>query len=74
MIDSIIRQSRHQFGFEKDVFAPRFARNIQNTFMHLYKCPEEEKVCFFRFLNYELKYNLVNFLFNYIIGKNHSSS
>lgn len=51
VIDSIIRQSRHQFGSEKDVFAPRFARNIQNTFMHLYKCPEEDKPKIIRVLN-----------------------
>ena len=44
VIDSIVRQSRHQFGPEKDVFAPRFAKNIQLTFYHLYKCSEEEKV------------------------------
>ena len=44
VIDSIARQSRHQFGAAKDVFAPRFAKNIQLTFYHLYKCPEEEKV------------------------------
>ena len=30
VIDSIVRQSRHQFGAEKDVFAPRFAKNIPN--------------------------------------------
>ena len=29
VIDSIVRQSRHQFGPDKDVFAPRFAKNIQ---------------------------------------------
>ena len=45
VIDSIVRQSRHQFGAAKDVFAPRFAKNVQVTFYHLYKCPEEEKVC-----------------------------
>ena len=44
VIDSIARQSRHQFGTTKDVFAPRFAKNVQITFWHLYKCPEEEKV------------------------------
>lgn len=44
VIDSIARQSRHQFGPTKDVFAPRFAKNVQITFWHLYKCPEEEKV------------------------------
>ena len=47
VIDSIVRQSRHQFGAAKDVFAPRFAKNIQATFYHLYKCPEEEKVFYF---------------------------
>ena len=46
VIDSIVRQSRHQFGPDKDVFAPRFAKNIQLTFFHLYKCSEEEKVSF----------------------------
>ncbi|ODM93353.1 Protein SCAF8 [Orchesella cincta] len=51
VIDSIIRQSRHQFGAEKDVFAPRFARNIQNTFVHLYRCPEEDKAKVIRVLN-----------------------
>lgn len=46
VIDSIVRQSRHQFGCEKDVFAPRFARNMEQTFVHLYRCPSEEKVSF----------------------------
>lgn len=44
VIDSIVRQSRHQFGSDKDVFAPRFAKNMQQTFMNLYKCPPEDKV------------------------------
>ena len=43
VIDSIVRQSRHQFGPEKDVFAPRFAKNIRITFYHLYKCADEDK-------------------------------
>ena len=43
VIDSIVRQSRHQFGADKDVFAPRFAKNSLITFYHLYKCTEEEK-------------------------------
>merc|ERR1712018_172619 len=51
VIDSIARQSRHQFGPQKDVFAPRFAKNIQLTFYHLYKCPEEEKSRIIRVLN-----------------------
>lgn len=44
VIDSIVRQSRHQFGNDKDVFAPRFAKNIQQTFVNLYQCPPEDKV------------------------------
>ena len=51
VIDSIVRQSRHQFGADKDVFAPRFAKNIQVTFFHLYKCSEEEKSKVIRVLN-----------------------
>lgn len=46
VIDSIVRQSRHQFGTEKDVFAPRFAKNMQQTFGNLFRCPPEDKVCF----------------------------
>lgn len=46
VIDSIVRQSRHQFGTEKDVFAPRFARNLQQTFIHLFSCPPEDKVSY----------------------------
>lgn len=44
VIDSIVRQSRHQFGPDKDFFAPRFARNMQTTFVHLFRCPPEDKV------------------------------
>jgi len=44
VIDSIVRQSRHQFGADKDVFAPRFAKNLYSTFTHLFQCPPEDKV------------------------------
>ncbi|KAH8020638.1 hypothetical protein HPB51_002587 [Rhipicephalus microplus] len=44
VVDSIVRQSRHQFGQDKDVFAPRFTKNIHNTFQHLFKCPVEDRV------------------------------
>lgn len=44
VVDSIVRQSRHQFGMEKDVFAPRFSKNIIATFQHLYRCPSDDKV------------------------------
>ncbi|UYV63924.1 SCAF8 [Cordylochernes scorpioides] len=48
VVDSIVRQSRHQFGADRDVFAPRFARNINVTFQHLFKCPEEERPPFYK--------------------------
>ncbi len=51
VIDSIVRQSRHQFGAEKDVFAPRFARNMQNTFANLFRCAVEDKSRIIRVLN-----------------------
>nr|XP_014286010.1 uncharacterized protein LOC106686920 isoform X3 [Halyomorpha halys] len=51
VIDSIVRQSRHQFSPEKDVFAPRFARNIQTTFAHLFNCPPDDKGKIVRVLN-----------------------
>lgn len=56
VIDSIVRQSRHQFGTEKDVFAPRFSKNIISTFQHLYRCPSDDKVRPF----------LIGFLFLYV--------
>lgn len=43
VIDSIVRQSRHQFG-QKDVYAPRFARNMEETFAKLFRCSQEDKV------------------------------
>uniref|UniRef100_A0A8C7WQ81 SR-related CTD associated factor 8 n=1 Tax=Oryzias sinensis TaxID=183150 RepID=A0A8C7WQ81_9TELE len=51
VIDSIVRQSRHQFGTEKDVFAPRFSKNIILTFQHLYRCPSDDKSKIVRVLN-----------------------
>ncbi|XP_051942799.1 SR-related and CTD-associated factor 8 isoform X1 [Hippocampus zosterae] len=51
VIDSIVRQSRHQFGMEKDVFAPRFSKNIIPTFQHLYRCPSDDKSKIVRVLN-----------------------
>lgn len=58
VIDSIVRQSRHQFGAEKDVFAPRFARNMQNTFANLYQCNPEDKSKIIRVLNLWQKNNV----------------
>lgn len=44
VVDSIVRQSRHQFGVDKDVFGPRFLKNFTETFQNLYRCPEDDKV------------------------------
>ncbi|XP_073674159.1 SR-related and CTD-associated factor 4b [Garra rufa] len=43
VVDSIIRQSRHQFGTDKDVFAPRFLKNFTVTFQNLFQCPADDK-------------------------------
>lgn len=51
VVDSIVRQSRHQFGVDKDVFAPRFLKNFQDTFQNLYRCPEDDKNKIIRVLN-----------------------
>ncbi|KAJ3640855.1 hypothetical protein Zmor_027391 [Zophobas morio] len=51
VIDSIVRQSRHQFGPDKDVFAPRFAKNMRQTFVNLFLCPADDKSKIIRVLN-----------------------
>ncbi|XP_018101433.1 SR-related and CTD-associated factor 4 isoform X2 [Xenopus laevis] len=51
VIDSIVRQSRHQFGIDKDVFGPRFTKNLTATFHCLYTCPSEDKSKIVRVLN-----------------------
>ncbi|KAJ8368563.1 hypothetical protein SKAU_G00085910 [Synaphobranchus kaupii] len=51
VVDSIVRQSRHQFGVDKDVFGPRFTKNINGTFHCLYLCPTEDKSKIVRVLN-----------------------
>ncbi|GFO22304.1 splicing factor, arginine/serine-rich 15 [Plakobranchus ocellatus] len=58
VVDSIVRQSRHQFGPEKDVFSPRFTKNIVTTFTHLLKCPVEERSRLVRVLNLWQKNNV----------------
>uniref|UniRef100_A0A8C5PLG9 SR-related CTD associated factor 8 n=1 Tax=Leptobrachium leishanense TaxID=445787 RepID=A0A8C5PLG9_9ANUR len=58
VIDSIVRQSRHQFGQDKDVFAPRFSNNIIHTFQNLYRCPGDEKSKIVRVLNLWQKNNV----------------
>ncbi|XP_073730357.1 SR-related and CTD-associated factor 4 isoform X2 [Misgurnus anguillicaudatus] len=51
VVDSIVRQSRHQFGAEKDVFGPRFTKNITGTFENLCLCPTEDRSKIVRVLN-----------------------
>ncbi|KAK7882189.1 hypothetical protein WMY93_028363 [Mugilogobius chulae] len=51
VVDSIVRQSRHQFGVDKDVFGPRFLKNFTETFHNIYCCPEEDKTKIMRVLN-----------------------
>ncbi|XP_053566951.1 SR-related and CTD-associated factor 8 isoform X2 [Bombina bombina] len=58
VIDSIVRQSRHQFGQDKDLFAPRFSNNIINTFQNLYRCAGDDKSKIVRVLNLWQKNNV----------------
>lgn len=52
VIDSIVRQSRHQFGIERDVYAVRFSRNLQMTFENLFTgCLPEDRSKIVRVLN-----------------------
>ncbi|XP_061902748.1 SR-related and CTD-associated factor 4-like [Entelurus aequoreus] len=51
VVDSIVRQSRHQFGADKDVFGPRFTKNITGTFENLCLCPLEDRSKLVRVLN-----------------------
>jgi len=44
IVDSIVRQSRHQFGPDKDVYGPRFMRNIAVLFHSLLCCPPDDIV------------------------------
>lgn len=61
VIDSIVRQSRHQFGKERDVFGPRFARNLHITFDNLFSgCTSEDKPRIVRVLNLWQKNGVFN--------------
>lgn len=51
VMDSIIRQSRHQYGPDKDVFAPRFSKNIVVLFSALFTCSADDLVSGFTFTN-----------------------
>lgn len=52
VIDSIVRQSRHTYTADKDVFGPRFMRNFKQTFHCLFTtCPPTDKPKIVRVLN-----------------------
>lgn len=52
VIDSIVRQSRHQFGVDRDVFAARFSNNLESTFENLFAgCNPDDKSKIVRVLN-----------------------
>lgn len=45
VIDSIVRHSQHRFLKERDVYGPRFNRNLLITFRHLFStCLADDKV------------------------------
>ncbi len=48
VVDSIVRQSRHQFGTEKDVYGPRFSKNLEKTFKNLFMCTQSDQVSLVR--------------------------
>uniref|UniRef100_A0A8D8UNH7 Protein SCAF8 n=1 Tax=Cacopsylla melanoneura TaxID=428564 RepID=A0A8D8UNH7_9HEMI len=50
VIDAIIHQARAQFKY-KDVYAPRFARNLYRTFGYVFQCPDEDRKKVLRVLN-----------------------
>lgn len=61
VIDSIVRQSRHQFGPERDVYAARFSRNLQITFNNLFSgCSVDDKPKIVRVLNLWQKNGVFN--------------
>lgn len=61
VIDSIVRQSRHQFGIERDVYASRFSRNLQSTFNNLFSgCSADDKPKIVRVLNLWQKNGVFN--------------
>uniref|UniRef100_A0A915IBJ0 Splicing factor, arginine/serine-rich 15 n=1 Tax=Romanomermis culicivorax TaxID=13658 RepID=A0A915IBJ0_ROMCU len=59
VIDSIVRQSRHQFGTDKDVFAPRFCKNLENTLQVAASlCADEDRAKVVRIMNLWLENNV----------------
>lgn len=61
VVDSIVRQSRHQFGPDRDVYAARFSRNLQITFNNLFAgCSVDDKPKIVRVLNLWQKNGVFN--------------
>lgn len=61
VIDSIVRQSRHMNGKDKDIFGPRFSRNLQRTFDNLFSgCLREDRPRIVRVLNLWQKNGVFN--------------
>ncbi|KAK0426124.1 hypothetical protein QR680_009544 [Steinernema hermaphroditum] len=50
IIDSIVRQSQHQYA-SRDVFGPRFAKNMKATIQSLLSCSSSDKLKIVRVLN-----------------------
>ena len=45
MLDAIIRQSRHQYGEELDIYSYRFTKNMDVTIRNVIRhCNEDENV------------------------------
>ena len=51
VVDSIVRESRRQFGPDKDLFAPRFSKGFPATFQNLLLCPSDDKVIYLQLLS-----------------------
>lgn len=61
VIDSIVRQSRHQFGVDRDVYVARFSRNLHITFNNLFSgCSQDDKPKIVRVLNLWQKNGVFN--------------
>jgi len=60
VIDAIVRESRRQFSPEKDLYAPRFAKNFEATFHNLLTyCPPSDRV---RMLCFVLLYHIYEYM------------
>lgn len=61
VIDSIVRQSRHQFGKDRDVYVARFSRNLHITFNNLFSgCTSDDRPKIVRVLNLWQKNGVFN--------------